>query len=112
MKKLSLKQEFFHVPLSYVRYFLQSHYQQLNTYSRGSVIQHVDPALFRKLEIPIPAKNDERFQRICTLLQAIDEIEQHTARQLHLVRDLKQSFLHEAFTPGSRNDGPSLGAHP
>lgn len=99
LKKLSPKQEFSHVPLSYVRYFLQCHYHQLNTYSRGSVIQHVDPTLFRKLEIPIPAKDDERFQRICTLLQAMDDIERQTARQLHLVRDLKRSFLKEAFTP-------------
>lgn len=99
LKKLSLKREFSHVPLSYIRHFLQSQYHLLNTYSRGSVIQHVDPDRFWKLKIPIPAQDDERFQRICTLLQATDEIERHTARQLQLVRDLKRSFLQEAFTP-------------
>lgn len=109
LKKLSLKQEFSHVPLSYVRYFLQSHFHQLNTYSRVSVIQHVDPALFRKLEIPIPAEDDERFQRICTLLQAIDGIERHTARQLHLVRDLKRSFLARSFQSGNGDHHPTLG---
>lgn len=34
----------------------------------------------------------ERFHRICTLVHALDEIERHAARQLHLVGYLKRSF--------------------
>ena len=54
LKKLSLRKPFAHVPLSYMKFFLQSQYRYINCHSRGSVIQHVDPDLFWKLEVPIP----------------------------------------------------------
>lgn len=97
LKKLSLKEQFNHVPLSYVRYFLQSQYRVLNGYSRGSVIQHVDPSLFWSLKLPIPDQNDKRFKRMCTLFNALDEVEKHTQRQLKLVRQMRDSLLHHAF---------------
>ena len=98
LKKLSLRKSFAHIPLSYMKFFLQSQYRYINSYSRGSVIQHVDPDLFWKLEIPIPEKDDERFQRITTLLQAMDGIEEQTEKQLNLVRNMRDSLLHLAFS--------------
>lgn len=109
LKKLSLKPAFNHVPLSYVQFFLQKNFQYLNTYSRGSVIQHLDPAIFWKLEIPVPPRNDGRFQRIDQLIAMLDAIEEQTDRQLQLVQRLKKSFLHEAFTPKKDNSGARPG---
>lgn len=99
LKKLTLKEEFSSVPLTYMRHFIQSHYRVLNTNSRGSVIQHVDPSIFWKLQIPIPAQDDERFRRICTLVKAMDQVELQLKQQVALVKDMKHSFLHEAFRP-------------
>ena len=98
LKKLSLQKSFAHVPLSYMKFFLQSQYRYINSHSRGSVIQHVDPDLFWKLEVPIPEKGDERFQWIITLLQAMDGIEKQTENQLSLVRNMRDSLLHLAFS--------------
>lgn len=99
LRKLTPKAEFSEVPLSYLLYFIRSRYKELNAYSRGSVIQHVDPDRFWKLQIPIPAQDDERFQRICALVQAMDQIELQLKQQAALVKDMKHSFLHEAFRP-------------
>ena len=98
LKKLSLRKSFAHVPLSYMKFFLQSQYRYINSHSRGSVIKHVDPYLFWKLEVPIPEKGDERFQWITTLLQAMDGIEEQTENQLSLVRNMRDSLLHLAFS--------------
>ena len=97
LKKLSLRKSFTHVPLSYMKFFLQSQYRYINGHSRGSVIQHIDPDLFWKLEVPIPEKDDERFQRITTLLQAMDGIEEQTEKQLNLVRNMRDSLLKLSF---------------
>lgn len=97
LKKLSLQKSFTHIPISYMKFFLQSQYRYINSHSRGSVIQHVNPALFWKLEVPILDNDDKRFQRITTLLQAMDGIEEQTEKQLTLVRNMRGSLLHLAF---------------
>ena len=85
--------------MSYFRFFLQSQYDYLNRYSRGSVIQHVDPGLFNKLEIPIPNQNPERFQQMCQLLELVNDLEEHAAKHLDCVKQLHKTLLATAFTP-------------
>lgn len=102
LKKLTPKEEFSHVPPSYVRYFLQMHNSHINRNTRGSVIQHVDPDLFWSLKIPIPEQDTIHFRKISTLVQALDDIEDHTLKQLQLVRKMKQSVLAQSFRPDER----------
>ncbi|WP_367389063.1 restriction endonuclease subunit S [Lewinella sp. LCG006] len=99
LKKISLKEKFSYIPMSYLQYFLQSNYRLLNRRSRGSVIQHVDPYLFGQLEIPIPDKGDQRFERTTQLLRTIDAIEAQTSQRLQIIHKLKHSFLYQAFAP-------------
>ena len=66
---------------------------------RGSVIKHVDPTTFWNLEIPIPDEDSERFAKITKIVGAIEMVEEHTQRNLKLVRDMKKAVLTNSFTP-------------
>jgi len=98
LKKLTLKPEFSKSLLTYFYFFLQQQYPYINRMGRGSVIKHVDPTTFWNLEIPIPNEDSERFEKITKIVGAIEMVEEHTQRNLKLVRDLKSSFLYSTFS--------------
>lgn len=99
LKKLTLKPAFSKSLLPYFYFFLQQQYQYINRMGRGSVIKHVDPTTFWNLEIPIPDEDSERFEKITKIVGAIEMVEEHTQRNLKLVRDMKKAVLTNSFTP-------------
>lgn len=97
LKKLTLKPAFSKSLLPYFYFFLQQQYPYINRMGRGSVIKHVDPTTFWNLEIPIPDKDSERFEKITKIVGAIEMVEEHTQRNLKLVQNMKQAVLHTSF---------------
>ena len=77
LKKLTLKEAYKDVCPQYIKLFLHSNYRLINSLSRGSVIQHVDPEVIWNLEVPIIAGNDQRAQFLQNVLSTLGELDQY-----------------------------------
>ncbi len=84
---------------NYLKLFLQSKYQQLNTNMKGTGTPHVNPALLKSFEILLvsPEQQDRIVQKIEELFadldKGIEELEQAKAR----LKVYRQAVLKEAF---------------
>ena len=97
LKKLTLKEAYKDVCPQYIKLFLHSNYRLINSLSRGSVIQHVDPGVIWNLEVPIISGNDQRAQFLQNVLCTLGELDQYLQKQQHLLRSFQDSLLMEVF---------------
>lgn len=79
----------------YVRYFLTSQFDAINTNTRGTGIPHVDPEFFWKLNVPIaPLAEQQRIAaKLETLLGKVDTCQRRLAKIPRLLKRFRQSVL-------------------
>lgn len=79
----------------YLRYFIASHFQTINTRTRGTGIPHVDPEVFWNLEVPLPPLSVQRriVAKLEKLLAKMDSSQLGLARIPVLLKRFRQSIL-------------------
>ena len=84
----------------YLYYFLQSKFTYLNTNTRGVGIPHIDPNVFKNLEIPIapPEQQKQIVSNIEELFSHIDSGMASLKKAKELLKQYRQSVLKAAVT--------------
>ena len=79
----------------YVRHFIASQFQTLNSNTRGTGIPHVDPEVFWNLEVPVAPLAEQRriVAKLETLLGKVDACHQRLTKIPVLLKRFRQSVL-------------------
>jgi type I restriction enzyme, S subunit len=79
----------------YLRQFIASQFQTLNTNTRGTGIPHVDPEVFWNLDVPLAPLAEQRriVAKLEKLLGRVDTCKQRLAKMPKLLKRFRQSVL-------------------
>lgn len=100
------------VESGYLRHFIASQFQSLNTNTRGTGIPHVDPEVFWNLEVPLAPLPEQRriVAKLEKLLAKVQDCQQRLATISILLKRFRQSVLAAAcsgrLTADWRRDNP------
>lgn len=82
----------------YLRYFLESNFERLNSATKGSAVPHTDKDLLRSLEFPVYPPSEQR--KIATVLYTIDQAIKKTREIIEQLSQVKKATAQDLFTHG------------
>lgn len=79
----------------YIRYFLDTLYETINSNHRGTGIPHVDPGLFWNLEVPLAPLAEQRriVEKVEQLLARVNAARERLARVPAILKRFRQAIL-------------------
>jgi len=83
------------VESNYLRYFLTSQFQTINSNTRGTGIPHVDPEIFWNLEVPLAPLNEQRriMMKVEALLGKVHTCKQRLSKIPGILKRFRQAVL-------------------
>lgn len=87
----------------YLRYFLESNFERLNSATKGSAVPHTDKDLLRSLEFPAYPLSEQR--KIAAVLNTVDQAIEKTEEILKQLSNVRESLLQDIFTLGIDDKG-------
>jgi type I restriction enzyme S subunit len=88
---------------TYLRYFLESNFERLNSATKGSAVPHTDKDLLRSLEIPIYPLPEQH--KIATVLSTVDKIIEKSDEVVKQLERVRNGILNELFNRGVNEVG-------
>jgi type I restriction enzyme S subunit len=82
----------------YLRYFLESNFERLNSATKGSAVPHTDKDLLRSLEYPVPPLPEQR--KIATVLYTVDRAIQKTKEVIEQTERTQKGHIRHLFRKG------------
>jgi type I restriction enzyme S subunit len=79
----------------YLRYFLESNFERLNSATKGSAVPHTDKDLLRSLEYPVYPLPEQR--KIATILHTVDQAIQKTEEIIEQTKRVKTGVSQHYF---------------
>ena len=93
----------------YLRYFLESNFERLNSATKGSAVPHTDKDLLRSLEYPVYPLSEQR--KVATVLYTVDRAIEKTKEIVKQIERTEQALKQSLFFDGYFDHSKTIDAH-